>query len=131
MSKSDENQNASIFLLDDADTITRKIKRAVTDSGTEITFDESRPAVTNLLTMYQLLNGRSPDECVAHFAGKGYGRLKSELADATIEFLRPFQERVKEFDDDRLLGILKPNAEKAQVIAAETLRAAYSAMGIS
>src|SRR4029453_17831073 len=117
MSKSDENANASIFLLDDADTITKKFKRAVTDSGTEITFDESRPSITNLLTVYQLLNGKPADECVAHFAGKGYGQLKSELAEATVEFLRPFQERVKQFDDDTLLGILKPGAEKARVIA--------------
>ncbi|MEK7856200.1 MAG: tryptophan--tRNA ligase, partial [Acidobacteriota bacterium] len=61
MSKSDENLNGSIFLLDDADTITKKIKRAVTDSGTEITFDETRPAITNLLTIYQLLTERSAD----------------------------------------------------------------------
>ena len=62
MSKSDDNLNASIFLLDDADTITRKIKKAVTDSGTEITFDESRPAITNLLTIYQLMSGKTAEE---------------------------------------------------------------------
>src|SRR6188768_4019438 len=77
MSKSDENPNASIFLLDDADTITKKFKRAVTDSGTEITFDDSRPAIANLLTIYQLLTGKTSDECVAHFEGNGYGQFKT------------------------------------------------------
>lgn len=76
MSKSDENVNGSIFLLDDADTITKKVKRAVTDSGTEINFDETRPAIKNLLTIYQLLTGKSAEECVAHFEGKGYGQFK-------------------------------------------------------
>src|SRR5215813_5815727 len=67
MSKSDENPAGSIFLLDDADTVTKKIKRAVTDSGTEISFDDSRPAIKNLLTIYQLLSGKSPEESVEHF----------------------------------------------------------------
>lgn len=131
MSKSDENPNGSIFLLDDADAITKKIKRAVTDSGTEITFDESRPAITNLLTMYQLLTGRSDEECVSHFTGKGYGAFKTELAEATVEFLRPFQDRVKAFDDETLLDILKPGAEKAGSIAAGTLADVYKKMGIN
>ena len=130
MSKSDENPNASIFLLDDADTITKKFKRAVTDSGTEITFDESRPAITNLLTMYQLLNGKSAGECVAHFAGKGYGQLKSDLAEATIEFLRPFQQRIKEFDDETLSHLLRSGAEKARSIASATLADVYTKTGI-
>src|SRR6185436_11769244 len=67
MSKSDENLNGSIFLLDDADTVTKKIKRAVTDSRTTIEFDEARPAISNLLSIYQILTGKTSDECVAHF----------------------------------------------------------------
>ena len=62
MSKSDENVNGSIMLMDDADTVRRKFKRAVTDSGTEIRFDETRPAITNLLSVYQILTGRTPEE---------------------------------------------------------------------
>ena len=131
MSKSDENLNASIFLLDDPDTITKKFKRAVTDSGTEITFDDSRPAITNLLTMYQLLTGKTADECVAHFDGKGYGHFKTELAEAAIEFLRPFQERVQQYDDETLSAILKKGAEKARSIAAATLADVYSKTGIA
>lgn len=130
MSKSDENPAGSIFLLDDADTITKKVKRAVTDSGTEIRFDESRPAITNLLTIYHLLTGKTNEECEAHFAGKGYGQFKTELAEVVVEFLRPFQQKVKEYDDASLNSILKPGAEKARDIAVETLENVYRKMGI-
>lgn len=130
MSKSDENEAASIFLLDDPDTITKKIRKAVTDSGTEITFDESRPAITNLLTIYQLLSGKSAEDCEAHFDGKGYGDFKNELAEVTVEFLRPFQDRVREYDDPTLEAVLKQGAEKASDIASETLRDVYEKMGI-
>ncbi|MGD9561298.1 MAG: tryptophan--tRNA ligase [Pyrinomonadaceae bacterium] len=131
MSKSDENPNGSIFLLDNADTIVKKFKRAVTDSGTAIEFDESRPAITNLLTIYQLLSGKSQEECVEHFAGKGYGHFKTELADAAIEYLRPFQERIKQYDDDALKPILGSGAEKARAVAAKTLGDVYSKTGIA
>ena len=131
MSKSDENANGSIFLLDDADTITKKIKRAVTDSGTEINFDETRPAIRNLLTIFQLLTGKSTQECVDHFTGKGYGDFKSELAEVVVEFLRPFQERVNNYSDDELSSLLKTGAEKARAIAGETLKDVYRKMGIN
>jgi tryptophanyl-tRNA synthetase len=130
MSKSDENAAGSIFLLDDADTITKKIKRAVTDSGAEIDFDESRPAIHNLLTIYQLLTGKDAVECVTHFEGKGYGQFKGELAEATIEFLRPFQERIKQFDDTMLRSILDQGAENAREIASATLKDVYDRVGI-
>jgi len=130
MSKSDENVTGSIFLLDDADTITKKIKRAVTDSGTDIKFNDTRPAITNLLTIFHLLTGKSNEECEAHFAGKGYGQLKSELAEVVVEFLRPFQERVQQFDDAALTAILKPGAEKAREVAKQTLRDVYSKTGL-
>ena len=130
MSKSDENANGSIFLLDDADTITKKLKKAVTDSGTEIKFDESRPAISNLLTIYQLITDKTTAECEANFAGKGYGHLKTELAEAVIEFLKPFQEKAKSFTDEELKSILKSGAEKAQNIAHETLKDVYAKMGI-
>jgi len=130
MSKSDENAAGAIFLLDDADTITKKIKRAVTDSGTDIKFDETRPAITNLLTIFQLLTGKTRDECESHFEGKGYGHFKTELAETVVEFLRPFQEKVKDFDDAALREILKPGAEKARSIASATLKSVYDKMGI-
>jgi tryptophanyl-tRNA synthetase len=131
MSKSDENPAGSIFLLDEADTIIKKIKRAVTDSGTEITFDESRPAITNLLTVYHLLTGKAEGECVEYFKGKGYGDFKSELAEVVVEFLRPFQERIRQFDDDALSSILTAGAEKARAVASATLKDVYSKVGLS
>jgi tryptophanyl-tRNA synthetase len=131
MSKSDENVNGSIMLMDDADTIRRKFKRAVTDSGTDVRFDETRPAVTNLLSIYQILTGRTPEEIESHFAGKGYAQLKADVADATIDFLRPFQERVRSISDEELSRILRGGAEKARAIAAETVRLAKERMGIT
>lgn len=130
MSKSDENANGSIFLLDDADTITKKIRRAVTDSGSEITFDESRPAITNLLTVYHLLTGKSEEASVEHFAGRGYGDFKNELAEVVIEFLRPFQQRFSEIDDGALRSILQTGAEKARVVAKATVDDVYRKVGI-
>lgn len=131
MSKSDENANGSIFLLDDVDAITKKIKRAVTDSGTEITFDPERPAITNLLTVYQLLTGKKRADCETHFAGKGYGQLKTELAEVVVEFLRPFQQKVKDYDEATLNNILKSGAEKARGVASRTLADVYSKIGIN
>src|SRR5438067_11808089 len=96
MSKSDEESEAGcVMLLDDSDAVRRKFKRAVTDSGTEIRFDPTRPAINNLLTIYQLLTNKTVEEIEQHFTGKGYAKLKEELGDVTIEFLKPIQERVK------------------------------------
>ena len=130
MSKSDENAGGAIFLLDDADTILKKFKKAVTDSGTEIKFDESRPAINNLLTIYQMMTGKTAAECEANFAGKGYGHFKTELAEAVIEFLKPFQQKAESYTDAELNEILKNGADKARKIARETLRDAYAKMGI-
>ncbi|MFN2455211.1 MAG: tryptophan--tRNA ligase [Pyrinomonadaceae bacterium] len=130
MSKSDENPNGSIFLLDEADAINRKFKRAVTDSGTEIRFDASRPAITNLLTIYQLLTNKQPEEIETHFASKGYGHLKSELAEITIEFLKPLQERVRSIDDDELNETLAAGRERARGVAQKTLAEVMARMGI-
>jgi tryptophanyl-tRNA synthetase len=130
MSKSDENLNGSITLLDDADTVRRKFKRAVTDSGTEISFDETRPAITNLLTIYQILTGKQPAEVEANFAGKGYAALKSELADVTIEFLRPLQERIHGYGDAELDRLLDEGRERAQEIARVTLDDVKARLGL-
>ena len=131
MSKSDEESEAGcIMLLDDADAVRRKFKRAVTDSGTEIRFDATRPAITNLLTIYHLLTDKSKDEVEKHFSGHGYAKLKEELAEVTIEFLRPFQERVRGIDDGKLSQILERGAARAQAIAEVTLAKAKVSMGL-
>ena len=130
MSKSDDDPNGCVMLLDDAETVRRKFKRAVTDSGTEIRFDESRPAITNLLTIYQLMTTKTPDEIEAHFVGKGYAQLKQELADVTVVFLRPFQERVQRISDQELNRILEQGRDKAQQVAGATLKDVMARMGI-
>jgi len=131
MSKSDDDPAGCVLLLDDADSIQRKFKRAVTDSGTEIRFNASRPAITNLLTIFQLLTGQAPDEIEAHFANKGYAQLKQELAEITIEFLRPLRERVESISDNELGAILDQGKHKAQGIAQATLETVMARLGIS
>ncbi len=131
MSKSDEESEAGcIMLLDDADAVRRKFKRAVTDSGTEIRFDATRPAINNLLTIYHLLTEKTPAEIEDHFTGQGYAKLKSDLTDATIEFLKPFQERMRAIDDGKLNEILERGAARAESIAATTLAQAKANMGL-
>lgn len=131
MSKSDDDANGCVRLLDDADIIQRKFKRAVTDSGSEIRFDASRPAITNLLTIFQLLTGQAPEQIEDHFADRGYAQLKQELADVTIEFLSPLQERVQAIDDGQLTSILETGAAKARGIARVTLADVKEKMGVS
>lgn len=131
MSKSDDDPNGCVLLMDDADAVQKKFKRAVTDSGTEIRFDESRPAINNLLEIYHLTTGTSTEEVEAHFAGKGYAQLKGDLAEATIEFLRPFQQRVREITDDQLDQILDQGCEKARQIASATLDRVFRLTGLA
>ena len=131
MSKSDDDPNSRIMLMDDADTVQRKFKRAVTDSGTEIRFDESRPAINNLLEIYHLITGKTQAEVEDHFAGKGYAQLKGDLADATIAFLEPIQKRVREISDEELNRILNEGREKATRIARPTLRKVFDNIGLA
>jgi tryptophanyl-tRNA synthetase len=131
MSKSDaESEAGCIMLLDDADAVRRKFKRAVTDSGTEIRFDADRPAINNLLTIYHLLTEQTPVEIEEHFGGKGYAKLKEELAEVTVDFLKPFQERVHAIDDAKLNEILERGAARAESIAGPTLAQAKTKMGL-
>jgi tryptophanyl-tRNA synthetase len=131
MSKSDDDPNGCVLLMDDSDTVQRKFKRAVTDSGTEIRFDESRPAINNLLEIYHLITGKSQEEVEDHFAGKGYAQLKGELADVTIEFLQPVQQKVRDITDDRLDEILDHGREKAAGIASVTLKQVFEKVGLT
>ncbi len=130
MAKSGDNPNGCIELMDDPATVERKFKRAVTDSGAEIRFDEARPAMMNLLTIYQILTEQQPEEVEAFFAGKGYAVLKSELARATVEFLQPLQARAGEITDDELERTLADGAERARRVARETLDTVKKRMGI-
>jgi tryptophanyl-tRNA synthetase len=131
MSKSDDDPNGCVLLMDDADTVQKKFKRAVTDSGTEIRFDESRPAINNLLEIYHLMTGKSTQEVEDHFAGKGYAQLKGDLAEVTVEFLQPIQQRVREITDERLDAILDQGSDKARQIASVTLDRAFQLTGLA
>ncbi|HRH46256.1 MAG TPA: tryptophan--tRNA ligase [Pyrinomonadaceae bacterium] len=131
MSKSDENLNGAIFLNDTPDMILKKFKKAVTDSlTTGIVFDEERKGLFNLLTIYQVVTGKTREEIESHFAGKGYGHLKTELGETVIEYLRPFQAKMAEIDDTELEKILKASAEKASSVASETLKLTYERVGL-
>jgi tryptophanyl-tRNA synthetase len=130
MSKSGDDPHGCVMLLDDEETVRRKFKRAVTDSGTDIKFDDSRPAITNLLTIYQLLTSQSAEAVEQHFAGKGYAQLKQDLAEATIEFLRPLQERAAAISDADLQRILKQGRDKARTIARPTLEDVMKRRGL-
>jgi tryptophanyl-tRNA synthetase len=121
MSKSETTRGHAIRIIDDPDEIRWAIKRAVTDSFNEIRFsdDPERAGVNNLLQIYELLTGRSRPEIEAHFAGKGYGALKRELAEVVIEALRPIRERYYQLMDDpaELDRILAIGAEQARAVA--------------
>ncbi|MBV9688943.1 MAG: tryptophan--tRNA ligase [Ktedonobacteraceae bacterium] len=132
MSKTDPNPNSRINMLDDAQTIKRKIARAATDSMRLVTFDATRPGITNLLTIYQALTGQSQETIEEEFAGKGYGEFKAALTDHLVATLAPIQKRYHELmDDQRVLeGILKQGAEQARPIAAATLQHVKEVIGL-
>jgi tryptophanyl-tRNA synthetase len=134
MSKSDENANATIFLLDDADTIIRKFKRAVTDSETEIRYDaENKPGVSNLIDIYSAVTGKSREEIEKEFAGKGYGEFKLAVGETVADELKPLQERYKELLSEKsyLDARIKENDEKAQYFANKTLRKVQKKLGLT
>ncbi len=132
MSKSEENINDAIYLLDSADIIKNKIKRATTDSQRSIVFDDNRPGVTNLLTIYQLLTGRSKNDIEAHFEGKNYKILKDELTEVVVEALRPLQERYNRLAGEKgyLEQIVMQGAEKADQRASDKMALVHKNMGL-
>ena len=131
MSKSDENPNASIYLMDDPDTIMRKCKRAVTDSEAQILYRDEQPGVKNLIDIYSACTGKRPEEVVKEFDGKGYGEFKVAVGEAVISVLKPLQDEVARLEKDKAYidGIIKNNAEKAQYYANKTLRKVQKKVG--
>ena len=122
----------SLEMLAPADVNRRKIMRAVTDSGREIRFDESRPGLSNLLEMYQLLSGQTREEIEQEFSGKGYGDLKKALAERVIETLRPIQERYNDLraNPDHLEALIRRGAERITPRAQATLKRVQQAVGL-
>jgi len=131
MSKSDEPASY-IALLDPPEVIRKKVARATTDSLRSIEFDPSRPGIFNLLTIYQLLSGDSPERIVQHFAGKGYREFKAELADVIIAALEPLQRRYAELmrEPAYLDEVLRKGADRVRPIAAQTLQAVMHRVGL-
>ncbi|MCS6965373.1 MAG: tryptophan--tRNA ligase [Candidatus Kapabacteria bacterium] len=132
MSKSDPNDNAVLFLTDSPEDIHRKIRRAITDSGREIRYDEKqRPGLSNLIVLYHIATGKSITEIEHEFEGSGYADLKAALAEALIEFLRPIREEYGRLCDakDYLQNILLRGAEKARTRAHQTLQLVHNCVG--
>lgn len=121
-----------VWLLDDPKVTAKKIRSAVTDSGSEIRFDpEGKPGVSNLLTIYSALSGEPVAALEEQYAGKGYGALKGDLADLVITFVTPFRERTLELLEDQayLTDVLQQGARTAGAVAEATLRDVYQRVG--
>ena len=124
MSKSDENERATLYILDEPDRIRKKIGSAVTDSGSEIKAVSDKPGVLNLITIYSALSGKTIPEIEDHFLGKGYGELKSELSEIIAESLKPVRTKYKELIQNKayLKSVLAEGATAAQKRAYKILR---------
>ena len=134
MSKSDENVNATILLLDDTDTIIRKFKRAVTDSDSEVRYDsENKPGISNLIDIYSATTGRTKEEIEREFVGKGYGDFKLAVGEAVADLLKPLHTRFDELMKDKAYmdSMIKMNDEKAQYYATKTLRKVQKKVGLT
>ncbi|MCD4524578.1 tryptophan--tRNA ligase [Nocardioides sp. cx-173] len=132
MSKSASSPAGIIDMLDEPQVSAKKIRSAVTDSESTVRFDpEEKPGVSNLLTIFSSLTGEGVGELEERYAGKGYGDLKSDLAEAAVEFVRPFRERTLSLLDDQahLTAVLKQGAEQAGEVAEATLRDVYQRVG--
>lgn len=132
MSKSDENVNAVVYILDDRDTIIRKFKRAVTDSGSEVVFDpDEKPGVSNLMTIYSCFTGKNTEEITREFAGKGYGDFKLAVGEVTADALAPVQEKFNALlaDKGALEAQMKKGAEEASWYAHRTLSKVQKKLG--
>ena len=131
MSKSDENPNGSIYLMDDPDTIMRKFKRAVTDSEGQIRYRDEQPGIKNLISIYCACTGKTPEEVEREFDGRGYGEFKPAVGEAVISVLKPLQARVAELTRDKAYidSVIKNNAEKADYVANKTLRKVQKKVG--
>lgn len=133
LKKMSKTGDEGIALTDDPETVQEKIKKAVTDSGKEIVFDEKKkPAISNLLTIYSLLSGKEIKSLEKEYQGKSYVEFKNDLAEAVIAFLKPFQEKRQEFaaSPDQVERILTESEEKARSLANHTLREVKEKVGI-
>lgn len=131
MSKSDPNEKSIIFLDDKDEVIKSKIKRAVTDSGSEVKYDAAKPGVANLMTLYSIATGKTNAEIEQEFVGAGYGEFKATVADAVAAYLAPVRDKYFEIrkNENKLKEILTLGAEKAGMQARKTIRKVYKKVG--
>lgn len=131
MSKSDPNPNGCIKMLDDRDTIIRKFKRAVTDSGSEIKCAPDKPGVTNLLSIYSAVTNKTVEEAEKDFEGKGYGEFKLAVGETVADTLAPVQAEFFRLQKDKQFveSVYKKGAETANYLANKTLRKVYKKVG--
>ena len=132
MSKSDDNPNNYISLLDEPSVILKKFKRAVTDSGTEIKYEEKRKGLYNLINIYSAYTDKTPDEIENMYVGKMYSDFKVDLAEIVIESLKPIQSEYNKLINDKayLDKLLSDGAEKASYLANKTLSKVYRKIGL-
>ena len=131
MSKSDENPNACVLILDDKDTIIRKFKRAVTDSEAEVCYREGKAGINNLMTIYSAVTGKTLDAITAEFAGKGYGDFKIAVGEAVADHLEPVRTEYEKLiaDKEYLKECYTAGAETAFRITRKTLSKVYRKIG--
>ena len=131
MSKSDDNENASIYLTDPRDVILRKFKRAVTDSLAQVRFSDEQPGIKNLISIYSAFTGKTPEEVEREFDGRGYGEFKLAVGETVADCLEPVQKKQAELLADKAYvdRIIKTNAERAEYIALKTLRKVQKKVG--
>lgn len=129
MSKSADTIYNYIALNDDVDSVRKKIRKAVTDSGSKIVYQDDKPALKNLINIYSLLADKSISEIEEMYKGKGYGDFKNDLADVINNFLTPFQERFNAISDEEVMKILEEGAEKVRKIAEEKIREVKEKVG--
>ncbi len=132
MSKSDENRNAFISLRDDADTVIRKFRRAVTDSEATVRYAEGKDGINNLMEIYGAVTGKTMSEIETEFAGKGYGDFKTAVGEAVAATLTPIQERLATYLSDKaqLEALMREGAERAYRVSSRTLDKAKKKMGL-
>lgn len=131
MSKSEENQNGYILIMDSPNVIRKKISRAVTDSLGTVKYTDEQPGVKNLITILSVITGMTPEEIEKKYEGKGYAEFKNDVGEAIVSELEPIQEKVKEITSNKayLEEIYKKGAEKANYIANKTLRKMQKKIG--
>lgn len=129
MGKSESSEYNYIALTDDADTIRKKIKKAVTDSGSEIKYQDDKPALKNLINIYCGFSDKSPNEIETMYAGKGYGDFKNDLAEVITSGLKPIQEKMKALSDEEVLKILEDGVHKVRPLAQKKMKEVKKKVG--